>query len=79
MMRGIFGNVRIRNLLVSPKEGSYTLSFSEKKEVFVYDAAMKAINAGKPLPSIPDPKDPFSQFFGRRIRFTDVLGVDAVS
>lgn len=49
MMRGTFGNIRIKNLLVSPKEGSYTLSFPEKKEVFVYDAAMKAIEAGKPL------------------------------
>ena len=49
MMRGTFGNIRIKNQLVSPKEGSYTLVFPEKKEVFVYDAAMKAIAADKPL------------------------------
>ena len=49
MMRGTFGNIRIKNRLVSPKEGSYTLAFPEKKEVFVYEAAMKAIKAGKPL------------------------------
>jgi aconitate hydratase len=49
MMRGTFGNIRIKNQLVSPKEGSYTLVFPEKKEVFVYEAAMKAIEAGKPL------------------------------
>ncbi len=49
MMRGTFGNIRIKNRLVSPKEGSYTLAFPEKKEVFVYDAAMKAIKTGKPL------------------------------
>ena len=49
MMRGTFGNIRIKNHLVSPKEGSYTLAFPEKKEMFVYDAAMKAIDTGKPL------------------------------
>jgi aconitate hydratase len=49
MMRGTFGNIRIKNQLVSPKEGSYTLVFPEKKEVFVYDAAMEAIKTGKPL------------------------------
>ena len=49
MMRGTFGNIRIKNHLVSPKEGSYTLAFPEKIEMFVYDAAMKSIDAGKPL------------------------------
>lgn len=49
MMRGTFGNIRIKNQLVSPKEGSYTLTFPEKKEIFIYDAAMKAMKAGKPL------------------------------
>jgi aconitate hydratase A / 2-methylisocitrate dehydratase len=49
MMRGTFGNIRIKNHLVSPKEGSYTLSFPEKTEMFVFDAAMQAIKAGKPL------------------------------
>jgi len=49
MMRGTFGNIRIKNQLVAPKEGSYTLAFPERKEMFVYDAAMKAIQMGKPL------------------------------
>jgi len=49
MMRGTFGNIRIKNQLVSPKEGSYTLAFPERKEMFVYDAAMKAVKAAKPL------------------------------
>ena len=40
MMRGTFANERIKNLLVAPKEGGYTLHFPEKKEMFVYDAAM---------------------------------------
>ncbi|MBU0995085.1 MAG: aconitate hydratase AcnA [Proteobacteria bacterium] len=40
MIRGTFGNVRIKNKLVSPKEGSFTLKFPEKKEMYVYDAAV---------------------------------------
>ena len=40
MMRGTFGNIRIKNRLVDPKQGSFTLKFPEKKEMFNYDAAM---------------------------------------
>jgi aconitate hydratase len=39
MMRGTFGNIRIKNQLVSPREGSYTLKFPEADEMFIYDAA----------------------------------------
>ncbi len=40
MMRGTFGNIRIKNKLVDPKQGSFTLKFPEKTEMFNYDAAM---------------------------------------
>ncbi len=40
MMRGTFANIRIKNRLVEPKEGSFTLHFPEGTEKFVYDAAM---------------------------------------
>jgi aconitate hydratase len=40
MMRGTFGNIRLKNKMVAPKEGSFTLKFPERQEVFVYDAAM---------------------------------------
>jgi len=49
MMRGTFGNIRLKNKLVSPKEGSFTLKFPDKKEVFIYDAAMDYINEARPL------------------------------
>ena len=39
MMRGTFGNVRIKNRIVSPKDGSFTLKFPEQKEMYVFDAA----------------------------------------
>jgi aconitate hydratase len=49
MMRGTFGNIRIKNKLVSPKEGSFTLTFPNKKEKFIYDAAMEYIEEGRSL------------------------------
>ena len=49
MIRGTFGNIRLKNKLVSPKEGSFTVKFPDKKEVFIYDAAMDYINEARPL------------------------------
>ncbi len=49
MVRGTFGNVRLKNLLVSPKEGSYTLKFDQKNIEFIYDAAMQYQKEGIPL------------------------------
>ena len=49
MMRGTFGNIRIMNQLVAPKQGSYTLKFPEKKEMFNYDAAMAYKQENTPL------------------------------
>ncbi|MGD9367364.1 MAG: aconitate hydratase AcnA [Desulfobacteraceae bacterium] len=40
MMRGTFGNIRLKNRLVEGKEGSFTLKFPEGDERFIYDAAM---------------------------------------
>jgi len=39
-MRGTFGNIRIKNKMVSPKEGSFTKKFPQNQEMYVYDAAM---------------------------------------
>jgi len=41
MMRGAFGNIRIRNEMVKDKEGGYTKIFPEGKIASVYDAAME--------------------------------------
>ncbi len=49
MVRGTFANVRIKNKLVAPKEGGYTLKLPEKEEMFVYDAAVKYEQEGTPL------------------------------
>ena len=49
MMRGTFANVRIKNLLVEPKEGGYTVYFPENKQRYVFDAATGYIKSGIPL------------------------------
>ncbi|MGB3632654.1 MAG: aconitate hydratase [Rubrobacteraceae bacterium] len=48
MVRGTFGNIRLRNELVD-KEGGYTVYFPEDEETTVYDAAMKYQEEGTPL------------------------------
>ena len=40
MMRGTFGNIRIKNKMVGQKEGSFTLKYPAGKEMFIYEAAM---------------------------------------
>ncbi len=49
MMRGTFGNIRIKNQLVKPKEGGLTLKFPEGTEKFIYDAAMEYMKENTPL------------------------------
>jgi aconitate hydratase len=49
MMRGTFGNIRLRNRLVEGKEGPYTLHLPDGEETFIYDAAMRYRDDGVPL------------------------------
>ncbi len=49
MMRGTFGNIRLRNRLVDGKEGPYTIHLPDGEEAFIYDAAMKYRDEGVPL------------------------------
>ena len=49
MMRGTFGNVRIKNLLLEGKEGGYTKRFPGGEVVPIYDAAMQYQAEGIPL------------------------------
>ena len=48
MVRGTFGNIRLRNQLVE-KEGGYTVHLSDGEETTIYDAAMKYQEEGVPL------------------------------
>jgi len=49
MMRGTFGNIRIKNRMVTPKEGSFTIKHPEADELYNYDASMKYMEEGTPL------------------------------
>jgi aconitate hydratase len=49
MMRGTFGNVRIKNALVPDKEGNWTIHFPSGEVLSIYDAAMRYIAEDKPL------------------------------
>lgn len=49
MMRGTFGNIRIKNKMVAPKEGSYTIKHPEGREMFNYEAAIEYMEDNTPL------------------------------
>ena len=49
MMRGTFGNVRIRNLMLEDKEGGYTLKLPEGVPTSIYEASMAYQEEGTPL------------------------------
>jgi aconitate hydratase len=49
MMRGTFGNIRLKNRLVAGKEGSFTLKFPQGDETTIYEAAMAYKKEGTPL------------------------------
>ncbi|HET9133576.1 MAG TPA: aconitate hydratase AcnA [Gemmatimonadales bacterium] len=49
MMRGTFGNVRIKNRLVPEKEGNWTLHLPTGEVMSIYDAAMQYAKDATPL------------------------------
>ena len=49
MMRGTFGNIRIKNRMVAPREGSFTRLQPEGTEMHIYDAAMAYRERATPL------------------------------
>ena len=49
MLRGTFANVRIKNLMVSPKEGGFTTFQPDGEAMTIYDAAMKYKEQETPL------------------------------
>ncbi len=49
MMRGTFGNIRLRNKLVPGKEGGWTVYFPTGEVMSIYDAAMRYKQDGTPL------------------------------
>jgi aconitate hydratase len=49
MMRGTFGNIRLKNLLLPGTEGGITVHFPTQEKMSIYEAAMKYAAEGVPL------------------------------
>ncbi|HVU66585.1 MAG TPA: aconitate hydratase AcnA, partial [Ktedonobacteraceae bacterium] len=49
MVRGTFGNIRLRNRLVGGKEGYYTVHLPDGEETTIYEASMRYQQEGVPL------------------------------
>jgi aconitate hydratase len=78
MMRGTFGNIRIKNRLVGGKEGSWTLKFPEAAEAYVYDAAMAYREEKTPLIVLGGREYGTGSSRDWAAKGTDLLGVRAV-
>ena len=48
MVRGTFANVRLRNLLVSGSEGTWTVHVPSGEEMTIYDASQRYLDEGTP-------------------------------
>ncbi len=49
MIRGTFGNIRIKNLMLPGVEGPKTIHYPSRETLFIYDAAMRYQREGVPL------------------------------
>ena len=49
MVRGTFANIRLRNRLVDPVEGGFTLHLPDGEQMAIYDAALRYAEEGVPL------------------------------
>ena len=78
MMRGTFGNIRIKNQLVAPKQGSFTLKFPEKTEMFNYDAAMAYQAEATPLVVLGGKEYGTGSSRDWAAKGTNLLGIKAV-
>ncbi len=78
MMRGTFGNIRIKNQLVGGKEGNWTMHLPSGEETTIYDAAMRYIEDGTPLIVIAGKEYGSGSSRDWAAKGTGLLGVRAV-
>jgi len=78
MMRGTFGNIRIKNLMVSPREGSFTVKPPETKETYIYHAAMEYQQEGTPLVVLAGKEYGAGSSRDWAAKGTDLLGIKVV-
>lgn len=78
MMRGTFGNIRIKNKLVGSKEGAYTIKFPQENESFNYDAAMQYMAEKTPLVVLAGKEYGTGSSRDWAAKGTNLLGIKAV-
>jgi aconitate hydratase len=78
MTRGTFGNIRIKNRMVAPKEGAFTIKYPEKREMYNYDAAMEYLREGIPLIVLAGKEYGTGSSRDWAAKGTNLLGVRAV-
>ncbi|MFV2062521.1 MAG: aconitate hydratase AcnA [Chloroflexota bacterium] len=77
MVRGTFGNIRLRNALAS-KEGPYTSFQPDGEEMFIYDAAMRYATERTPLLTLAGREYGSGSSRDWAAKGTSLLGVRAV-
>ncbi len=77
MMRGTFGNVRLKNKLVG-REGSWTIHLPDENEMPIYDAAMKYMEEKVPLVVIAGKEYGTGSSRDWAAKGTQLLGIKAV-
>ena len=78
MMRGTFGNIRLKNRLADGKEGPYTVHLPDGAERFIYDAAMAYKAEGVPCVVIAGKEYGSGSSRDWAAKGTTLLGVRAV-
>lgn len=78
VMRGGFGNIRIRNRLVPGVEGGYTLYLPSGEQMSIFDAAMRYQSDGTPLVVIAGKEYGTGSSRDQAAKATLMLGVKAV-
>jgi len=78
MMRGTFGNVRIKNLLLDGKEGGYTKHFPDGEVLSIYDASMRYQAEKTPLVILAGAEYGTGSSRDWAAKGTSLLGVRAV-
>lgn len=77
MMRGTFGNIRIKNYLVN-REGGWTVYHPTGEVMPIYDAAMKYLDSGTPLVVIVGKDYGMGSSRDWAAKGTQLLGIKAV-
>ena len=78
MVRGTFGNIRLKNLLAPGTEGGVTVYLPDGEQTWIYDAAMKYKEEGVPLVVLAGKEYGTGSSRDWAAKGTQLLGVKAV-